>query len=603
MTTTSRGGAVARPVRRSGPQPASPVKRQKWLTVIAAIVVTVFVARLVQIQVIQAPALAAEATAARTVTVVSPAHRGEILDRNGVVLATSLDRYTLSADPGAIVDFRGRGREDHEGSPVADGALGVAQLMAPILGVDKAELAAQINGEERYVVLAKGVEPEQQRAIAALGLSAYIRAEMTSTRTYPANTVASPLLGFVDHEQVGQGGMERKFNDLLSGTNGVETFERGRDGVPIAGLGGKQSTASPGGDVLLTIDHDIQWKAQQEADAAKKRTSADYAIVIVKDNETGQLLALADSNSPDPNDRSSAAVAQGSRAVQDTFEPGSTGKAITVAAALELGAVTPGTPFVTPFKFTTPNGQEFKDAVDYGTQHLTTAGVLAKSSNTGTVQIGEKVPPAVQYDYLKAFGLGEYTGLDLPGEARGQVLPLDRWDGRTRYAVTFGQAMTVNAVQATNVFSTIANGGVSVPVSLILGTREAGSDRVTPVKPVEGSRVIDEDTATTLLGMMETVTTDGTATMAAIPGYRVSGKTATAEVWDAGRKGLMSSFIGVAPADNPRFTVSVFVKNSRTSPWGGVVAGPVFREVMGFVIQKFGLQPSAPATASYPIHW
>ncbi|WP_242496270.1 peptidoglycan D,D-transpeptidase FtsI family protein [Xylanimonas protaetiae] len=565
---------------------------------------TIFVGRLVQVQVFEAPGLAAQARDGRMTTVNVPAHRGDITDRNGVVLATSVDRYTISADPWAIQKFRGGSRTDAAGSPVADGALGVAQLLAPVLGRDRAELAAQINGDSRYVVLARNVEPDKQREISALRLAAVIRTELVSQRVYPQKTIAGPLLGFVDADQVGQGGLERAFDDLLAGQAGSETFERSLDGVRIPGGQSMSTPAVPGGDVQLTIDSEVQWKAQSSLDDMVRRSGAAFGIALVVDLQTGEMLAIADSGSVDPNDRSNADVARGSRAVQDIFDPGSTAKVITMAAALETGAWAVDSQFTVPFRFTTPNGQSFRDSHDHPTWNLTLAGILARSSNTGTVQVAEKIPPQVQYDFMHKFGFGQPTGLNLPGESNGILHPVDRWDGRTRYAVTFGQGVSVNAVQALDVFSTVGNGGVNVPPVLVKGTRVPGGELV-PTARAAGTRVISAETSTTLLHMMEEVTgEDGTAASAQIPGYRVAGKTGTAQIIMPGKATTyMSSFVGVAPADAPRFAVGVFLKSPRTSIYGGVVAAPVFRDVMSFVLQKEGVPPSAPAPDPLPLTW
>jgi cell division protein FtsI (penicillin-binding protein 3) len=572
--------------------------------VLATVVVLVFVGRLVQIQVFQAPELSAEALEGRMSTTTTMAHRGDIIAADGTVLATSVDRYTVVADPLAIQSFRGGSRVDSEGAEVADGALGVAQLLGPILDLPTNELAATINGDGRYVVLAKDVVPEVQRAIADLQLGAYVSTDLTSKRTYPSGTVAGTLVGFVNSEQEGQGGIERMYDDVLAGTPGTTTYERSRDGVPIPGGAEESEAAVPGRDVVLTIDHDVQWKTQDSLDQAVAASGAEYGIALVQDTRTAEMLAIADSGSVNPNDRSTAQVAQGSRAVQDTFEPGSTGKVITMAAALETGAWTPESRFTVPFTFTTPNGQTFRDSHEHEVQRLTLAGILAHSSNSGTVQVAEKISPQTQYDYLKRFGLGEPTGLGLQGESRGTVHPVDAWDGRTRYAVTFGQGLTVNAVQATSVFSTVANGGVRMTPTLLAGTRTAGGE-LEPAEREEGTRVVSEETADTLMRMLEEVTSEeGTAEAAQVPGYRIAGKTGTAQIFlPGGDVTYMASFIGVAPADDPRYTVSVFLKSPRSSIFGGVVAAPVFRDVMGFVLQKEDVPPSSPAGATYPLTW
>lgn len=584
---------------------SGPERRRRQLVAAAAIVSTVFVGRLLQIQIVEAPDLAATALEGRMSTSAIPAHRGQITDRNGLVLATSVDRYTIAADQKAILGFRGNGQVDANGKPLNDGALGVAQLLGPVLKIDPHELAAKLNGTARYRILARNVEPETQREIRKLNLQAYISAELTSQRQYPVGALAGPVVGYVDNAQVGQGGIERAYQDLLAGTPGAEEYERGRDGVPIPGGVREVTPAVTGGDVVLTIDQRVQWKAKEELDKAVRNSGAAYGFVVVKDIKTGELLALADSGSVDPNDRSNAAVANGSRAVQDTFEPGSTGKVITMAAALETGAWQPDSQFVVPYRFTTPNRQTFKDSHEHPTQHLTLTGILATSSNSGTVQVAEKIPPQVQYEYLKKFGLGEYSGLGLAGESRGRVHPWEKWDGRTRYTVTFGQGLTVNALQATNVYSTVANDGVSVPAKLVLGTREATSNEVVPTPPGASTQVISPTTAHTLMAMLEQVTSgDGTAKAAQIPGYRVAGKTGTAQIAVGGGEWTyMASFIGVAPADNPRYVVSVFLKSPHSSVFGGVIAAPVFREVMGFTLATYGVPISTTETEPLATQW
>jgi cell division protein FtsI (penicillin-binding protein 3) len=574
--------------------------------VAAALVLVLFVGRLVQVQIFQGPGLAAKAQADRMTTTVTPAHRGDIVDADGTVLATSVDRYTVVADQLAIQGFRSNSRVDAEGQEVADGALGVAQLLGPVLGQPKAELAARLNGDSQYAVLAKNVVPEVQRAIADLGLQAYLRTELTSRRSYPAGKVAGTLVGYVDSQQEGQGGIEAAWDDVLAGTDGKAEYERGRDGVRIPGAEQETVPAVPGSDVVLTIEDDIQWKAEDALDQAVSATGSSYGMAIVQDLRTGELLALADSGDVDPNDRSTARVAEGSRAVKDLFEPGSTGKVITMAAALEGGYWEPTSRFTVPYRFTTPNGQTFSDSHEHPTQRLTLAGILAHSSNTGTVQVGEKIPRQVRYDYLRKFGFGESTGLGLPGEENGLMPPSDvsTWDDRTQYTVLFGQSVAVNAVQATAVFSTVANGGVRMAPTLFAGSRSP-EGKVTPASREPGERVVSQETADTLVRMMESVTgEEGTGSAAQVPGYRVAGKTGTAQMFlPGGGMTYMASFIGFAPAQEPRYTVSVFLKSPQTSIFGGVVAAPVFSDIMGFTLQKKDVPPSTGKGKPIRLTW
>ncbi|MFC8800631.1 penicillin-binding transpeptidase domain-containing protein [Promicromonospora sp. NPDC057138] len=587
---------VARPLP---PRPGRPEIRQRWLVGIAAVVVLIFLVRLVQVQLIEGPSLASTAEQARTATAVTPAHRGDITDANGVVLATSVDRYTVVGDPVAIQEFRGASRG------LEDGALGIAQLLSPILDVPKNELAAQLVGKSRYKVLAKNVVPQVQRAIAALEIRAYVRTDLTSRRTYPAGTVAGSLVGFVNDEQVGQGGIEAAYDDLLAGTAGSDTYERSLDGLRIPAAGQESVPAVPGDDVQLSLVHDIQWKAQDAVDEAQRSSGAEYGIAIVQDTRTGEIVALADSGSVNPNDRSTSAVAGGSRAVKDVFDPGSTGKVVTMAAALEGGHWNPDSRFTVPYSYTTPNGQTFHDSHQHPVQRLTLTGVLAQSSNTGTVQVGEKIPIQERQDYLEKFGFGQPTGLGLPGESVGLMPPADvaDWDGRTQYTVLFGQGLSVNAMQATSVFSTVANGGVRMTPTLFEGSTSPDGE-TTPAERAPGHRVISENTADTLLRMMEAVTEDGgTGVKAAVPGYRVAGKTGTAQMPAGNGWTFMASFIGVAPADDPRYTVGVFLKSPHSSIFGGDVAAPVFSDIMGFTLQKMDVPPSTTEHERLKTEW
>ncbi|WP_244666752.1 peptidoglycan D,D-transpeptidase FtsI family protein [Myceligenerans indicum] len=586
--------------------PGSPELRQRWLIGVTAVIVLVFVARLVQVQVIQGPALAADAQASRLATAVTPAHRGDITDSAGVVLATSVDRYTVIADPVAIQSFRGHGRVDSRGRAVQNGALGVAQLLGPVLDMPDAELAAKLVGESRYVVLAKDVVPRAQRAIAELGLRAYIRTDLVSKRTYPAGTVGGGLLGFVNGEQAGQAGVEAAYDDVLAGSAGSETYERSRDGLRIPAAEQEYTPAVPGDDIHLTLVHDVQWKAQDAVDAAVRKTGAAYGIAVVQDVRTGEVIALADSGAPDPNDRSTAAVAKPSQAVTAVFEPGSTGKVVTMAAALETGAWQPDSQFTVPYRWTAPSGQTFSDSHEHAVEHLTLAGVLAESSNVGTVMAGEGIPLQTRQDYLEKFGFGQLTGLGLPGESAGLMPPDDvtKWDLRTRDTVLFGQGLSANAMQVTGVFSTVANGGIRMAPTLLAGTTDADGEESVPDRPA-GERVISTGTADTLLHMMEAVTgEEGTAANAKVPGYRVAGKTGTAQMWlEGGGQTYMASFVGVAPADDPRYTVGVFLRSPHSSIYGGVVAAPVFSDIMSFTLQTMDVPPSEEKYRPLKLTW
>jgi cell division protein FtsI (penicillin-binding protein 3) len=280
--------------------------------------------------------------------------------------------------------------------------------------------------------------------------------------------------------------------------------------------------------------------------------------------------------------------------VQDVYEPGSTGKVMTMAAALEEKTITPTTVFTVPYMLMRA-GSSFHDHQHHPTQHLTTSGILAVSSNTGTIQVGETLSHDTLFNYLRMFGIGTKTGSGLPGESAGILRPVSDWSGTTAPTVAFGQGYSVTAMQATSVFATIANNGVRVSPTVIAGTSDA-SGHFTPTATRTSTRVISEDTAIKLRLMMESVVSpEGTAPSAAIPGYRVAGKTGTAMRYEAstgGYTGYTASFIGFAPADVPRYVISVTLQDPHNGHYGGSLCGPVFKKVMSFVLQSEHVAPT-----------
>jgi cell division protein FtsI (penicillin-binding protein 3) len=579
--------------------PARVDRRHRVLMVLGLLVLVVFAGRLVYVQGLVGSAVAAEALAGRMSTARLVAPRGEITDANGVALATTVERYVLWVDQPEIAQWK----RTSNGSVVAEGPADAAEILAPLLGMDAGELGAQLVGDKPYVEIRRGVLPDVWRAIRAERITG-VEADRADERVYPAGAVGGNVVGFLGRDGEGLAGLERSLDDRLTGVDGTYRYERGAGGQEIPGGAREATPAQPGQDVRTTILRDLQWKAQEAIDAQVAATGSDSGSLVAMDVTTGEILALVDSAAVDPNDPGATAPERrGSRAISDVFEPGSTAKVITMAAALETGTTDPYEHFEIPYQYTTANGQTFKDSHEHGLLKLTTTGVLAESSNTGTVMIGQELPEQVRYDYMAKFGFGERTGLELDGESPGILHPAETWDGRTKYAVLFGQGVSVNAVQATQVFATIANGGVRMPAHLVKDFTDA-EGRVTPAHTVaEGTRVVSEETADTVMTMLESVvsTENGTGAAAAIPGYRVAGKTGTAQAWGAGGSvGITSSFIGVAPADDPRVAVAVIMHNPRTSVWGGTVAAPVFSEVTGFALQLLKVPPSGAVAALFP---
>ncbi|MFF4208310.1 peptidoglycan D,D-transpeptidase FtsI family protein [Streptomyces sp. NPDC001796] len=617
----------ARPARRPAPgrRPAprtirlgSPRPRLRLIGLALTLVMSAFVVRLLQVQAVDASTYTAKADQNRYVGRTLAAVRGEITDRNGVELASSVDAYDITADPTLFTP---------KVTKVADAPEQAAALLAPIIGQDTAEIARKLRTPDtQYVLLAHRQTPQVWNQIKDLrntlaakartdpntaNVLAGVLAEPTNKRVYPNGDLAAGVLGWVSAEGKGAGGIEQQLNQELAGKDGkIRYAQSGGRLVPTAGSA--ETPAVAGSDVELTIDRDIQWAAQSAITDQVKKSKADRGYVVVQDTRTGQILALANSPGFDPNDLAHAnSAALGNAALQDAYEPGSTAKVMTMAAVLQENAATPLTHVTVPNRLHRGD-RLFADDVDHTTWYLTLNGVLAKSSNIGTIlaagQLGRTQAQAneVLYSYLRKFGIGRPTGLDFPGETAGILAPPGKWSTSQQYTIPFGQGVSINAVQAASVYSTIANGGVRVEPTLVRGTK--GPDgRFTPAPQPEKTRVVSDKTAKTLAQMLEAVVDDGqgTGNKARIPGYRVAGKTGTANRVDpaTGRyRGYTSSFAGFAPADNPRITVYCAIQNAtKGSYFGGDICGPVFKQVMEFALKTLQVPPTGTAPANLPI--
>ncbi len=572
------GGHEGPPTGPADFRPGDVRRRGTALLLATAVVASIFATRLVDLQAVRGEALADAALSQRLRTLEVPAYRGSIVDRSGQPLAVTVEARNITADQTLIDD------------PAA-----VAVELAPILEVPQDVLAERLTGDRRFMYIAKGVSPQTWDTIASLRLPG-IFSEETSQRIYPADNLASHIVGFVQADGSGGGGIESSFNDVLTGTPGQQTYESGPGGRVIPTSNQTSVAAIPGGDVRLTIDRDIQFVAEEAIRGVVQRSGASSATAVVMDVRTGEILALATAPDFDPN-----AVTQSlpeerrNRAVTDIFEPGSTGKVITAAAVINEDAVSPLTPIKVPGQLRRA-GKSFNDYWKHGTLRLTMSGVFAKSSNIGTILAAERMPKAKLADYMERFGIGEKTNVGLPGESAGLLLDPDRWSGTTFPTMAFGQSYSVNTVQMTSVFATIANGGVRVQPTIIESITEAdGTVVATPEG--ERDRVVREDTARQVMAMMEAVVGEGgTAPQARIPGYRVGGKTGTAQFVDPDCRcyagDVTASFIGVAPADDPRLAVGVFVHQPQRGRGGGELAAPVFKEITTYALQAMQIAPS-----------
>jgi cell division protein FtsI (penicillin-binding protein 3) len=532
--------------------------------------------------------MANAALKSRLSIVAVPALRGDITASNGDVLATSIERRNVTADQTALPTYK----KTVNGHSVTVGVAGAAADLAPIVGQTEAELSTTLTGTRRFVYVAKDISMSDWRKIQAMGIPG-IYSESTSKRSYPTASAAASLVGWVHADGSAGGGLELLLNKQLQGRPGESTSELSRDGRMIT-TGAQQITpVVPGLDVRLTIDSDLQWFAQNAIAQKVNETKALSGTVVVMNVKTGQLAAVASYPTFDPNNIAKASGNLNNNAFGEAFEPGSTAKVMTAAAALQEGVATPATPVVVPNRLARAD-QLFRDSHEHGIEDLTFAGVIAQSSDIGTMMVGEKVPPATLEKYFRSFGVGQATGINFPGETPGIFAKSQNWSGSQRYTVMYGQGLSVNAVQAAGVFQTVANGGVRVPPTLVASTKGADGT-VTPAPPTTPVRVISTSTAASLSQMLEFVVSDnGTAVAATIPGYRVAGKTGTADrVGANGRySGYTASFIGFAPADKPEFVVAVILQNPLNGIYGGAVAAPVFKDVMTYALQEFGIPPT-----------
>lgn len=597
----------------------SPRPRLRLVCIALALVLMAFVVRLVQVQAVDAAQFASKAEVNRNVTYTLAAERGTITDRNGVDLANTVDGYDITADPLLFTPDQAK---------VKDAPQQAAALLAPIVGGNEKTIARQLgNTKSQYELIARQQSPQVWKQIkdlksaladqAVKGKGANVLAgifqQPHTKRVYPAGDLAAGVIGFVKSDGTGGGGLEAELNKELAGKDGKITYaQSGGRQVPTVGV--QERAAEAGTDVELTLDQDIQWAAQDAITKQVKESKADRGYVIVQDSRTGQILAMANSPGYDPNDLSTAsASALGNAALQDAYEPGSVSKLMSMAAVLDTGAATATTSVTVPG--TLPRADRvFHDDVDHGTWYLTLNGVLAKSSNIGTIlaaqQLGKTQAQANQvlYSYLRKFGIGQPSGLGFPGETSGILAKAKDWNASQQYTIPFGQGLSLNALQATSVYSTIANGGVRVEPSLIRGT--TGPDgKFVPAAAPKKTRVVSEKTAKSLTQMLESVVGDeqGTGIKARIPGYLVAGKTGTANRVDPKTgtyRGYTASFLGYAPADNPRVTVSCVIQNPTSgSYFGGQICGPVFKSVMEFALKSLQVQPSGSKAPNLPVEF
>jgi cell division protein FtsI (penicillin-binding protein 3) len=560
-------------------------------------VLTLFAGRLIQIQGMEGSAYKALAEQERLKTSTVPALRGSITGSNGQILAMTIEKYTIIADPQQIGDKTAAARE-----------------LAGPLGLSAAQILRMLDhpaGAE-YQVLASGVSVANEAKIAGM---TGITANPVYSRVYPDGDATANVVGFTSQnsaagEITGEQGIEEADNKLLAGTAGSEEYETGLDGQEIPGTELKATQAVDGDSIRLTINPTLQFQAEQACQQRVQQLQARNCTAVIMQPQTGDILAMAQWPTYSQSDVTSIAQTT-DIPIENVFQPGSTAKVISAAAAFEHGGQTPLSAYSIPCSgYIVEGGQEIHDAEDDACSHYTIAGVIAHSSNIGMSQVVTHISAQTQYDYLRDFGLDEPTGLNLPGESDG-ILPVPGssdyyWD--TKYTLSYGQGVAVNAVQMASVYATIANGGVRVQPRLIEGTTSA-SGKYTPAAPSPSRRVIQAKTAKQLISILQQVppldaSADGDAGV--LNGYAVAGKTGTSN--ETGPEcpasnqecEYGSSFIGMAPGNNPQVVVSVNVQDpgKNLAFFGDEVAGPVLNTVLKDTLAdlqippQLGLQPA-----------
>lgn len=590
-SATARAGVRKAPQRVSlkatPPRLGNPTRRLRLATALSLLLFAIIGVRLVHLQLTDAPAYAAAGLRDRIQTIQLVAPRGAILDRNGAVLADSVEARYVAADPEMVKDIST-----------------AAAALSPLLGIPVSELAPKLRKQkqeltgkaDRFVFLARGVSVENARKVESLKIPG-IRVEYDEKRVAPGEDLAANLLGFTGVDLTGLGGLEARFDELLRGKDGKWVYERGEGSLskPIPGGYQKMTPARPGSSLKLTIDRDVQFMVQRILYEHMLGKSATWGSAVVLDRHTGEVVAQASYPNYnvmkwqdfEPYERRDVATSA-------VFDPGSIHKAIVLAAALQESVITPASTIeVAP---TIRKGDEtFRDTHPFpaGT-HITLPGLMAYSSNVATIKVADMLGAQKLYEYQRAFGLGSPTGIGLPGEAEGLIQPPENWSGSSYGAVPIGHSVAVTALQMAAAYLAIANDGVWIQPHLIRETI-APDGKATPAGPPKSHRVISAETAASLRQIMEAVTVidDATGVKARLDGYRISGKTGTGKQVKDGKytEGEVASFIGMAPADQPKYVIAVFAHTTERGGGGGI-AGPAFSEMMNYTLRHFQVPPT-----------
>ncbi|RDI49861.1 peptidoglycan D,D-transpeptidase FtsI family protein [Nocardia mexicana] len=612
--STSSRRAPARPRKRARPGTAADATFRlrfgvgRILMLVALLLVA---AQLLWVQTIAAPKLSAEAANQRTVHIADDAMRGPITDRNGKSLAFTVATKALTFQPVEVRKQLAEARAKSAKAPDPDQRLqAIAKMIHEKLGKDgpkESDLLGMMRSEDKFTYLARNVDARIASEIKEKFPE--VGTDRQPSRIYPGGSLAANVIGATGWDGHGAIGLESSMDSELAGTDGSHTYDQGSDGAVIPGSERDRQPAVNGSAVELTLDSDLQYYVQQQVQQAKQMSQAQDASAVVLDAHTGQVLAMANDNTFNPQlgPKNWGAPNMGNPSVTDAFEPGSVNKVVTAASAIEYGLTTPDEVHQVPGAISM-GGVTVNDAWPHGVTPFTTTGIFGKSSNVGTLMLSQRVGEDRYAEMLKRFGLGQRTGVGLPGESGGVVPSRDQWSGSTFANLPIGQGLSMTLLQMTGMYQAIANDGVRIPPRIVKSEIGPDGSRTDEEQP-EGVRVVSPQTARTLRTMFQSVVQhdptgvqQGTGPSGGIEGYQIAGKTGTAQQIDQACRCYSAdrywiTFAGIAPADNPRYVVGIMLNAPTRSAdgSGGQSAAPLFHSIASWALQRDRIPPSPPA--------
>ena len=579
---------------------ANPSRRLRLLISICLIGLLVFGVRLVDFQIVRAASINEISYEKRAVSRTVPALRGDIIDSKGNVLATTVYRYDINAAPAMVSDVE----RVVDGQKIVMSVESVAVELSKLLEIAPEKLLSKLIGDSHYVNLKKRVDAQTQRLIVELGIP-WIFSDAHADRLYPNGAVAGNILGFVGNDGIALAGLDLQYNACLAGVDGIETFEKGVDGIKIPASTVVAQEAKPGRNLIISINSDLQYQAQQVLASEVKRLNAEWASAVVVEVKTGRIVLAAEAPTVDPNDPGkSEAVDRGARIFQAAIEPGSTMKAITAATAIEEGFATTGTRITAPSSLKVYD-RTVNDSFAHPPTRWTLTGVLRYSSNVGTIKIAEKIPASLRYEYMLKFGFGKPTEVGFEGETEGVLANYKDWDGVTNFTTMFGQALSVSPIQMASAYQTLANNGVRLNPVLVEGCQDADGN-LTGLPHSNPTKVVSKQTARDVVLMLEKVVEQGGIGQAtAVPGYRSAGKTGTAELKDGNGYGqyYAASFFGMAPVEDPEYAMGVMIYKPKKVWTNSMAASLGYQKILSQVLIANRVKPSTTKSPDLPTEW